>query len=189
MVITASVRTILHMATVLNWEIKQIDEKNTFCMEILPRQFTWSSLLILSIKRNLIIFGHKQAPRVWFDKLSYFLIDFGFVCSKSDPSIFVYPINKDKIILLRTLCWRHGNYTGNSSTVLTDLLQKPQIKCKMNDMGRLHYFLGFKFKAIQMDCYLSTKICRRLTCSGFDDWLCSNSQSTSLQLKKIPDQS
>lgn len=46
-------------------------------------------------KINKAIYGHKQAPRAWFGKFSYFLIDFGFVCSKSDPSMFVYTINKN----------------------------------------------------------------------------------------------
>lgn len=45
-------------------------------------------------------YGLKQAPRAWFDKFSLFLIDFGFVCSFPDPSLFVYHRGSDVIYLL-----------------------------------------------------------------------------------------
>lgn len=38
-------------------------------------------------KLTKALYGLKQAPRAWFDTFSEFLIDFGFTCSKSDPSL------------------------------------------------------------------------------------------------------
>ncbi|XP_071688938.1 secreted RxLR effector protein 161-like [Rutidosis leptorrhynchoides] len=36
------------------------------------------------------LYGLKQAPRAWFQRLSTFLTQLGFVCSRADPSLFVY---------------------------------------------------------------------------------------------------
>ena len=85
----ASVRTILHMATVLNWEIRQMDVKNAFLHGDLqeevfmkqPAGFVDSEHPHYVWRLNKAIYGLKQAPRAWFDKFSSFLIAFGFCCS------------------------------------------------------------------------------------------------------------
>jgi histone deacetylase 1/2 len=66
------------------------------------------------------LYGLKQAPRAWFDKFSNFLMEFGFICSKSDPSLFVYAHNNNLILLL--LYVDDMVITGNSSQTLTRLL-------------------------------------------------------------------
>ena len=91
---------------------------------------------------NKAIYGLKQAQCAWFDKFSYFQIDFGFFCSKSDPSLFVYKTKTNIIILL--LYVDDIVITGNSSEILDHLLKQLNSDFKMTDMGKLHYFLGIQ---------------------------------------------
>lgn len=63
------------------------------------------------------LYGLKQSPRAWFDKFSSYLLQFGFVCSIKDPSLFIYSKGKDVIMLL--LYVDDMLITGNSSSVLS----------------------------------------------------------------------
>ncbi|GJX90719.1 cysteine-rich receptor-like protein kinase 8 [Tanacetum coccineum] len=54
--------------------------------------------LVCKLKKSL--YGLKQAPRQWFFKLSYALISFGFVQSKTDYSLFVKKDNQKFIAIL-----------------------------------------------------------------------------------------
>ncbi|XP_048626071.1 uncharacterized mitochondrial protein AtMg00810-like [Brassica napus] len=103
-------------------------------------------------KLNKAIYGLKQAPRAWFDKFSTFLIDFGFCCSKSDPSLFVYKTETDIIILL--LYVDDMVITGNSSESLDHLLKQLNSEFRMTDMGKLHYFLGIQVQTHDKGLFL-----------------------------------
>lgn len=62
------------------------------------------------------IYGLKQSPRAWYDKFSTYLLEFGFICSKKDPSLFVYTKASNVIMLL--LYVDDMLITGNNSEVL-----------------------------------------------------------------------
>ena len=93
-------------------------------------------------KLNKAIYGLKQAPRAWFDKFSSFLLEFGFVYTYSDPSLFVYLKGKDLMFLL--LYVDDMLLTGNNSDLLNSLLSSLNKDFRMKDMGMLYYFLGIQ---------------------------------------------
>ena len=103
-----TIRAILHLATVNNWDIRQLDVKHAFLYGDLtetvymhqPPGFINKEKLGYVCKLNKAIYGLKQAPRAWFNRFSDFLLAFGFKCSIRDPSLFIYKRNGDIILLL-----------------------------------------------------------------------------------------
>ena len=158
---TPTVRLVLHLATALNWDIKQMDVKNAFLHGDLketvymtqPAGFVDPSKPDHVCLLHKSIYGLKQSPRAWFDKFSTFLLEFGFFCSKSDPSLFIYAHNNNLILLL--LYVDDMVITGNSSQTLTSLLAALNKEFRMTDMGQLHYFLGIQVQRQQNGLFMS----------------------------------
>lgn len=98
------------------------------------------------------LYGLKQAPRAWFDKLSHFLLEFGFVCSKVDPSLFVYHYNEDTLVLL--LYVDDILLTGSNPTLFKDLILQLSHRFVMKDLGDFYYFLGIQAHATSQGLFL-----------------------------------
>ena len=92
----STVRAILAMAAVKDYEIEQIDVKTAFLngpleediyMEI-PEFYEFGKNKVLKLMRAL--YGLKQAARAWHMELSRVLKKHGFEVSYADPSLFVF---------------------------------------------------------------------------------------------------
>ena len=65
-------------------------------MTIYKKMFTWHNHRDFVISEfpnyvcNKAIYGLKQAPRAWFNRLSESLLDFGFVQSMVNASLFLF---------------------------------------------------------------------------------------------------
>lgn len=144
-----TVRAVLHTATVMDWEIKQMDVKNAFLYGNLSETvyMTQPSGFVDKARPDHVcllhkaIYGLKQSPRAWFDKFSTYLLEFGFVCSKKDPSLFVYTKGKMSLSCYYMLMIL---ITGNNLSILTNFLSDLSKHFRMKDLGQLHYFLGIQ---------------------------------------------
>ena len=158
---SATVRAVLHLATIMNWELKQMDVKNAFLHGDLtetvymkqPAGFINKALPNHVCLLHKSLYGLKQSPRAWFDKFSNFLISFGFMCSFSDPSLFVCVKKSDVIMLL--LYVDDMVITRNNSKLLSNLLNELNKQFKMKDLGKLNYFLGIQAQFHQKGLFLS----------------------------------
>ena len=158
---TATVRMVLHLATIMNWEIKQMDVQNAFLhgdlAEIVymtqPAGFVDKNKPKHVCKLHKSIYGLKQSPRAWFDKFSSFLLEFGFVCSIKDPSLFI--CNRDNNIIMLLLYVDDMAITGNNSAALDTLLVELNKQFRMKDLGQLHYFLGIQVRNYDEGLFLS----------------------------------
>ena len=65
-----------------------------------PPRFTDPSFPNHVCKLNKTLYGLKQAPRAWFDRFNSFLLEFGFSCCISDPSLFTFHSPDATIYLL-----------------------------------------------------------------------------------------
>ena len=150
---TATIRSVLHIATVKGWSIKQLDVENAFLHGDLketvymkqPPGFIDPERPNHLCKLRKAIYGLRQSPRAWFDKFSTFLLEFGFKCTHGDPSLFVYIHGSDVIYLL--LYVDDMLLTSNNDKLIGKLMVTLQSTFRMKDMGSVHYFLGIEVRA------------------------------------------
>ncbi|XP_021971970.1 uncharacterized mitochondrial protein AtMg00810-like [Helianthus annuus] len=90
-------------------------------------------------KLNKALYGLKQAPRAWFQRLSSFLISYGFTCSRADPSLFVF--HQGDSIMYLLVYVDDLILTGNTSTLLTAFISRLHKEFAIKGLGKLSYFL------------------------------------------------
>ncbi|KAK5824973.1 hypothetical protein PVK06_019772 [Gossypium arboreum] len=88
------------------------------------------------------LYGLRQAPRAWFDKLKQFLVFTGFTVSKSDASLFVRLSSDHTIYVLVYV--DDIVITGSSVDEINCFVHMLHNQFALKDMGKLHYFLGIK---------------------------------------------
>jgi hypothetical protein len=92
-----SIRCILALATLEDMEIHQMDVKTTFLNGELeeeiymeqPQGFVHQGGEHLVCKIHKSLYGLKQSPRAWNQKLNIFLKSVEFMKSEADPSVYV----------------------------------------------------------------------------------------------------
>jgi histone deacetylase 1/2 len=95
-------------------------------------------------KLDKALYGLKQVPRAWYSRLSSKLLDFGFVSSKSDTSLFMY--NKSGIIIYMLVYVDDIIVTSSSQNAITTLLKDLSSHFALKDLGDLRFFLGIEVK-------------------------------------------
>jgi len=92
----STIRLLLSLASIYNWELKHLDINNVFLhgdlkedvyMVALSRLTSIPSGKVCKLKNNL--YGLKQASREWFAKLSLFLLSMRSTQSMNDHSLFI----------------------------------------------------------------------------------------------------
>lgn len=169
---TATIRMILDVATAKEWPIKQLDVSNAFLHRELkepvfmyqPAGFEDKEKPNHVCKLTKALYGLKQVPRAWFDTFSNFIIDYGFKCSKSDPSLFTYYNNEKSMALL--LYVDDMLLTGSDPALLQDLLSCLNNRFSMKDLGKSHYFLGVEIVLCRRNVLASDCLCARYSPSS-----------------------
>ncbi|KAL9225478.1 hypothetical protein vseg_001395 [Gypsophila vaccaria] len=88
------------------------------------------------------LYGLRQAPRCWYDKLATALSSYGFIMSASDNSLFTFRKNNIEIHIL--IYVDDLVIAGNDSHAIT-AFKSYLSKCfYMKDLGKLKYFLGLE---------------------------------------------
>lgn len=90
----ATIRLIFTIALENQWSIKHLDVNNAFLNGTLQEEVYmqqpegYINNTNLMCKLNKAIYGLKQSPRVWFDKLKSRLVKIGYHPTKTDNSLF-----------------------------------------------------------------------------------------------------
>lgn len=92
------------------------------------------------LRLHKALYGLKQSPRAWFSKLSACLLEWGFVASKADSSMFVFKSSLHIIIFL--IYVDDILVTGSSLSLIQHFISALNLRFSLKDMGKLSYFLG-----------------------------------------------
>ncbi|KAL4028032.1 hypothetical protein IC575_011224 [Cucumis melo] len=95
----STVRVVLNLAVSKGWNLQHLDFNNAFLNGELsedvymsqPAGYVHPHFPDYVCKLNKAIYGLKQAPRAWNTTLSTELLRLGFVNSRSDSSLFIFP--------------------------------------------------------------------------------------------------
>lgn len=91
------VRVVLTVAVTYGWSRQQLDVNNVFLNGFHSEEVYMEQPIGFKspnssqvCKLNRAIYGLKQAPQAWFERLTKTLVQFGFQTSRCDPSLFIH---------------------------------------------------------------------------------------------------
>ena len=151
-----SVRIVLSMAVVKGCCLHQMDVNNVFLHGDLDEKVYMSlppsfhskgehvsgstSMLVCKLSKSL--YGLKQSSKQWFARFSYNNLNFGFIQSKVDYSLFTYTKGASFIMLL--VYMDDILLIGNDPGCTADIKQVLDKNFGLKDLGSLRYFLGLE---------------------------------------------
>lgn len=161
MVRPTTIRVVLSLALTFGWSIRQLDVNNTFFHGDLnetvythqPPGFIDSTRPDHICLLSKAIYGLKQSLRAWFNTLSTTLLDFSFVGSQYDPSLFVLTSNGHTLVVLVYV--DDILVTDSNSTLMAELIATLHSRFALKDLGHLHYFLGIEVSSSTNGFHLS----------------------------------
>ncbi len=107
-----------------------------------PQGFVHQGNEHLVCKLHKSLYGLKQSPRAWNQKLDTFFKSIEFIKSKVDPSVYVAQVGDVKFFIvvyvddLILVC--------NDQNKLLQIKKELNQKFEMKDLGELHFFLGME---------------------------------------------
>ncbi|KAJ1685788.1 hypothetical protein LUZ63_017178 [Rhynchospora breviuscula] len=154
-----SVRTFLAVAVARGWELHQMDVHNAFLHgdlheEVymrLPSGFA-SKYPGKMCRLRKSLYGLRQAPRMWFSKLTEALQAYGFTQSYADYSLFT--LEKHDKFLAILVYVDDLVIAGNNSEAIVQFKQYLSRTFHMKDLGALKYFLGIEIARNPTGLYL-----------------------------------
>ncbi|RVW69234.1 Retrovirus-related Pol polyprotein from transposon RE1 [Vitis vinifera] len=118
-----------------------------------PPSFEDSSCPTHVCRLQKALYGLKQAPRAWFHKLSSFLLQIGFQCSRVDASLFYFHSAYDIIILL--IYVDDILITGNNPSRVHQIISQLSSHFALRDLGDISYFLGIEVTRLSHALHLN----------------------------------
>lgn len=172
-----TVRALLAMAAMHNWMTIQMDVTNAFLhgdlsdeiymkfplgyLGIGSRITATSATRSSSLSHNLVcklkksLYGLRQAPRLWFHKLSVTLKSLAYVQSKADYSLFT---KHDSSTITMILVYVDDLLiAGNTQSIIDELKVMLSKSFHMKDLGPVNYFLGLEIERSPAGFFVSQR--------------------------------
>ena len=145
-----TIRLLISIAATNGWEVHHLDVKTAFLHGELketvyvtqPEGFQVKGSERKVYKLNKALYGLRQAPRAWNNKLNRILLEFGFEkCSKEHS---VYRKTVEHNILVIAVYVDDLFVSGANEKIIGDFKREMASKFDMSDLGRLSYYLGIE---------------------------------------------
>ncbi|CAH9086511.1 unnamed protein product [Cuscuta europaea] len=157
----ATVRLVLTLAIIHCWPIRQLDVNNAFLQGTLsdkvymqqPPGFINKAYPHHVCLLRKALYGLCQAPRAWYCELKTYLLQFGFLNSRSDTSLFIYSSGSTLLFLLVYV--DDIIQTGNDSRFLESFISALAGRFSLKDLGSLSYFLGLEASRTSSGLFLT----------------------------------
>ncbi|CAL1383720.1 unnamed protein product [Linum trigynum] len=142
-----TVKTLLAVASVKNWELSQMDVSNAYLNGELEEEVYMKLPPGMEIpgkacKLKKSLYGLKQAERQWYARLTDALIRFGFNQSFSDYSLFTKKTSQGITIILVYV--DDIILSGDDQDMIQEAKDFLSKEFKVRDLGKLKYFLGLE---------------------------------------------
>ncbi|GAA0167895.1 transmembrane signal receptor [Lithospermum erythrorhizon] len=155
----ATIRTVL----TIKWDLRQLDVKKAFLNGTLsetiymkqPQGFVHPDFPTHACLLQKSLYGLKQVPRAWFQKVSAFLLNHGFSRSSAYSSLFIFKNGTATIDFL--LYIDDIVITGSCKQLLDKFIVALNARFQLNDLGRLNYFLDIEVQHESNGLFLSQK--------------------------------
>ena len=93
------------------------------------------------------MYGLKQAHRAWYERLSKFLINQGYLRGKVDTTLFIKRHGNDTLLI--QLYVDNIIFGSTNMQLVKEFSKLLQGKFEMSLMGELNYFLGLQIKQLK----------------------------------------
>ena len=145
-----TVRIILALAATEGWKVHHLDVKSTFINGVLHEEVyvTQPDGFVIKGKEHMVyrlkkaLYGLRQAPRAWNERLDKVLKDMGF--SRCPQEYGVYKIQRASTNLLVGVYVDELIVTGSSNGLIDTFKKQMKNVFDMSDLGLLTYYLGIK---------------------------------------------
>jgi hypothetical protein len=150
-----SIRFWLSVATAFDFEVEQMDVKTTFLHGDLeeeinmkqPKGFAVKGKKELVCKLKKSLYGLKQSPRMWYQKIDTYMLGLGFTRSKEDHCMYFKLIGNHLIYLV--LYVDDMLLIGNNNEIIQVVKTQLSSKFDMKDLDASNFILGMEIKKIR----------------------------------------
>ncbi|KAG7598736.1 Integrase catalytic core [Arabidopsis suecica] len=145
-----TIRLLIKLAASHGWEIHHLDVKTAFLHGELkenvyvfqPEGFEKKGSSNKVYKLNKALYGLRQAPRAWNNKLNHILLELQFVKCSKEPT--VYRREAKEHLLIIAVYVDDLFVTGTSLEGINSFKAEMSSRFDMSDLGKLSYYLGIE---------------------------------------------
>lgn len=145
-----TIRLLISLAANKGWEIHHLDVKTAFLHGELketvyvsqPEGFERKGYEKKVYRLNKALYGLRQAPRAWNNKLNQILMELEFSKCTKEPSVYRKTIKGELLVV--AVYVDDLFVTGTSKKLINEFKKNMASKFDMSDLGRLTYYLGIE---------------------------------------------
>jgi hypothetical protein len=144
-----SIRTIISLAASMGWRLHQMDVKTAFLNGEIeeevyieqPNGFMIHEKASHVCRLKKAMYGLKNAPCAWYEKIDGHLMSLGFNKSVVDANLY-YNIVGDQCLIL--VLYVDDLFLTGSESLIVECKRALASEFEMKDLGMMHYFLGLE---------------------------------------------